>query len=115
MYASTPSTERLAATALLDRERFVDQLLAVRDFLRELLVGALLRDGDPVVVLGRRERHDLDVMLLERLHHLVVEAPGFLLEIILCFLAGGEERLPLLLVEAIEGLLRHEHRLVHEP
>src|SRR5690242_4557531 len=70
-----PRTARRSRPAsLLHRQRFVDQLLAVRHFLRELGVGALLRDLEPLVILGRRQRDDLDVVLLEHLDHLVVEA-----------------------------------------
>src|SRR5690242_21714844 len=86
--ASTPPRRLLRVIGSLDRERLVDQLLAVGHILGELLVGALLRHADPVVVLGGRERDDLDVVLLERLHHLVVEALGFLGEVVLRLLAG---------------------------
>src|SRR5262245_31461659 len=68
-FKSLPRTRRL-----LDRQRLVDQLLAVRDFLGELGVGAFARDLEPLVVLGGRERDHLHLVVLERLHHLVVQA-----------------------------------------
>src|SRR5262245_5803947 len=86
----TPWTK---CSKLLDAQRGVDELLAVGDFLRELLVRALLRHLNPCVVFGRRERHDLDLVLLERLDHLVVESLGLLGEIRLGLAPGGEERL----------------------
>src|SRR5690349_6634729 len=49
---------------LFHRQRFVDQLLAVRHFFGELGVRALLGHLEPLVVFLRRERHNLDVMLL---------------------------------------------------
>src|SRR5579859_3851760 len=53
--------------SLLDRERLVDQLLAVRDVLGELGVGTLLRHGDPLVEFGLGEALDLDAVVLVRL------------------------------------------------
>src|SRR5882672_6177647 len=94
------------AARLLDRERLVDQLLAVRDFLGELRVRAFTRDLEPLVVFGRRKRHDLDLVLAERLHHLVVQAFRFLGEVGLRFLPRLEQRVLLRLGEAREGLLR---------
>src|SRR5215831_16241415 len=79
--AIKPFTSPLPLPRLLDRKRLVDQLLAVGDFLRELVVGARARDLDPLLVLGRRKRHDLDLVVLERLHHLVVQALRLLGEI----------------------------------
>src|SRR5690349_14414307 len=66
------------SATLLHAQRFVDELLAVGHFLRELRVRALARDLEPRVVLGRRERDDFDVVLLERLHHVLVEPLAFL-------------------------------------
>src|SRR3954468_4979622 len=100
---------------LLDAQRLVDQLLAVGYVLRELLVGALLRDLEPLVVLGRCQRHHLDLVVLEHLDHLFVEARRFLGEVGLRLLPRLYQHLLLLLVQAVEGLLRHKHRLVHEP
>src|SRR2546421_10644380 len=60
--------------ALLDAQRRVDQLLAVRHFLGELGVGALPRNSEPLVVFGRGQRDHLDLVLLERLDHLVVQS-----------------------------------------
>src|SRR5678815_458566 len=119
--ATTPHSceTRLTASAKratsLDAEGLVDQLLAVRYVLAELRVRALARHLHPFVVLRRRERHHLDVVVLENLDHFVVEP--------LC-LAGKEflrlaprlrQHVLLLLVQAAEALLLHEHRLVHEP
>src|SRR5712691_2390110 len=101
--------------ALLDAQRGVDELLAVRHFLGELIVGALLGDLDPLVVLGRGERHHLDLVILEGPDHLVVQPLCFPREVGFRFLARGAEHVLLLLAQARQALLRHEHRLVHEP
>src|SRR3954469_22888574 len=58
---------------LFHGKRRVDQLLAVGDFARELLVRGLLRDLDPGVVLGRGQRRHLDIVLLEGRDHVVIE------------------------------------------
>src|SRR5213079_3277831 len=79
---SSPSPRRSPMS--LHAERRVDQLLAVGDFLGELGIRALFGDLDPRVVLRRRERDHLDLVLLERLHHLVVERAAFLREVVLC-------------------------------
>src|SRR5262249_42668605 len=100
---------------LLDRERLVDQLLAVGHFLRELVVGAAARDLDPLLVLGWRQGHDLHLVVLEGLDHLVVQALRLLGEILLRLLPRLDERVLLRLGEAREGFLRHQQRLVHEP
>src|SRR3954464_7151888 len=71
----------------LDAERRVDELLAFGHFLGELGIRALLGEADPCVVLGRRERDDLDLVLLERLHHLVVQRAAFPGEVVLGLLA----------------------------
>src|SRR5215467_1578754 len=81
-----------ARPRLLDRKRLVDQLLAVGHFLRELLVRAAARDLDPLVVLGGAEGHDLDLVVLERLDHLVVEALRLLGEVLLRLPPGLDER-----------------------
>src|SRR5829696_5767674 len=47
--------------ALFHRKRGVDQFLAVRHFAGESLVGALLRDLEPGVVLLRGQGDDLDI------------------------------------------------------
>src|SRR5690348_6740273 len=80
------------AALLLDRERLVDQLFAVGHFLGELRVGAVAGDLHPFVVFLGRHRDHLDLVLLERLDHLVVQALGLLREILLGFLSGREQR-----------------------
>src|ERR1043166_4586359 len=85
---STPSPP---PPELLDAQGVLDQLLAVRDFLGELVVRALPRDLEPLVVLGRGQGHHLDLVLAERLHHLVVQALRLLGEVVLRFLARLEE------------------------
>src|SRR5512138_2416080 len=73
MKASIPSPIRpaenppAARTLLFDRQRFFDQLLAVGHILGELGVCAFLRHCDPCVVVGVAQRHDLDLVILERL------------------------------------------------
>src|SRR5215216_5194068 len=88
---------------LLHGKRRVDQLLAVGDLARELLVGALLRDLDPGIVLLGCEGRDLDVVLLEGLDHLLVELLRFLVEVLLRLLACVAQHLLLLLVELVEA------------
>src|SRR5215216_15534 len=65
---------------LLHGKRRIDELLAVGDLAGELLVRALLRDLDPGVVFLLGEGHDLDVVLLEGVNHLLVELLRFLVE-----------------------------------
>src|SRR6185312_16614247 len=110
MNVSKPGRPRL-----LHRERFVDQLLPVGDVLGEARVGALLRHVEPGVVVGVGECHDLLLVVLEGLDRLLVHRVGLALVVGLCLLARVQERLLLLLVQAVEALLGHEHRLVHEP
>src|SRR5712691_9255328 len=76
------SVRRPRPIRLFDRERLVDQLLAVGNFGGELLVGAVLGDLDPGVVFRRGQGRDLDIVLLEGGDHLVVETPGRLVEIV---------------------------------
>src|SRR5438093_4260449 len=103
--ASTPQTcdtRRTAVTKrskLLDAQRFLDQLFAVRHFLRELGVRALLRHLHPGVVLGGAESHHLDLVLLEYLHHLVVEPLRLLGEKVLRLAPRLHQRVLLLLVQ----------------
>src|SRR5262247_2202292 len=110
-----PLTFLPPAWPLLDRERLVDQPLAVGHFLGELRERARLRDLEPRVELRRSHGHDLDLVLLERLDHLVVEALRLLGEVFLRLPPRLDEHVLLGLGEAREGLLRHQHRLVHEP
>src|ERR1051325_7425124 len=72
-YACIPGPSPDERGLLFHRQRLVDQLLAVRNFLGELGVRAFLRDLQPQVVFLRRKRHHLDVVVLEHLDHLVVE------------------------------------------
>src|SRR6201988_3021659 len=65
---------------LFDCQGGVDQLLAVRHFACEGLVGAFLCDFQPGIVFFRRQGHDLDVVLLECRDHVVVELLRFLVE-----------------------------------
>src|SRR4051794_33446060 len=65
---------------LVEGERLLDQLLAVRHFVGELLVRALLRDLDPGLVFRRCQRRDFDVVLLECVDHFVVEFLGCRIE-----------------------------------
>src|ERR687887_41732 len=51
-----PPVALRSAAALFDRERLLDQLLAVRNFGGELFVGALLGDLNPSLEFLRRER-----------------------------------------------------------
>ena len=75
-----------------------------------------LRDLEPGVVLGRRERHDLDLVVLEHLDHLVVEPLRPSLAKNSCaFLPACISTSCCFLFEPVEALLRHQHRLVHEP
>src|SRR5215831_14541286 len=78
-----PFTSLPPARPLLDRERLLDQLLAVGHFLGELHERAGLRDLEPRVEFRRAHGHDLDLVLLEHLDHLVVEALRFLGEVLL--------------------------------
>src|SRR5262245_742740 len=94
-------------SSLFDRERLVDQLLSVGNFGGELFVGAVLSDLDPGVVFRRRQGDHLDIVFLEGSDHLVVEALGRLIEVILGFLPSLDQRVPLLLVEPVEAPLRH--------
>src|SRR3979490_2324207 len=121
VWAGTINKGRLAppfdmhCPALFDAQRRVDQFLSVRNFLGALRVRALPGHFDPLVVFGGRQRDHLDLVLLQGLDHLVVQALGFLGEIRLGLLARLEERVLLAFVQAAEALLRHQHRLVHEP
>src|SRR5215472_9859933 len=110
-----PLTFLPAGRTLFDRERLLDQLLAVGHFLGELRERAGLGDFEPRVELRRAHGHDLDLVLLERLDHLVVEALRLLGEVLLRLPPRLDEHVLLGLGEAREGLLRHQHRLVHEP
>src|SRR5258708_11465617 len=101
--------------ALFDAQRRVDQFLSVRNFLGELRIRAFPGDLDPLVVFGGRQRDHLDLVLLEYLDHLVIQALGLFREVRLRFPAGREQHVLLLLVEPAEALLRHQHRLVPEP
>src|SRR5215510_3049942 len=94
-------------SSLFDRECLVDQLLSVGNFGGELLVGAVLSDLDPGVVFRRRQGDHLDIVFLEGSDHLVVEALGRLIEVILGFLPSLDQRVLLLLVEPVEAPLRH--------
>src|SRR4051795_9797183 len=94
---------RPTEVGLFHRKRRVDEPLTVGDLARELLVGALLRDLDPGIVLLRSEGRDLDIVLLEGLDHLLVELLRLLVEVLLRFLAGLEQHLLLLLVELVEA------------
>src|SRR5882762_1216545 len=72
--------------ALFNAQRRVDQFLPVRDFLGELRVRALPGHFDPLLVLGGRKRDHLDLVVLEHLDHLVIQALGFSGEVRLRFL-----------------------------
>src|SRR5581483_4707409 len=56
---------RSSCSVSFHRQRFIDQLLAVGHFARELFIGAVLRDLQPRVVFGGTQGGDLDVVLLE--------------------------------------------------
>src|SRR5256885_15708132 len=83
---------RTKKSKLLDAQRIFDQLLAVGDFLVELGIRALARHLDPRVVLGRGESDDLYLVVLEHLHHLVVEPFGVRGEELLRLRAGLQQR-----------------------
>src|SRR5579875_3763308 len=104
-----------AAARSLHRERLVDQLLAVGHTLGELGVGALFREIDPDVEVGVGELDDLDVMVVEQLDGRRIDAVGLAFIERLRVLSGLEDGGLLRLVELVEALLRHQHRLVHEP
>src|SRR6185437_13106934 len=65
--AGTKPAGRTSSRYLFDRERLVDQLLAVRYVLFVQLVGRLLGERDPRVIVGIRERHHLHLVVLELL------------------------------------------------
>src|SRR6266705_439768 len=89
----------MQSSALFDAQRRVDQFLSVRNFLGELRVRALPGDLDPLVVLCGRQRDHLDLVLLEYLDHLVIQALGLFREVRLRFLAGREQHALLFFVE----------------
>src|SRR5262245_54850038 len=113
--AGRPAGRLRSGAALLDRERLVDQLLAIRYFGGELLIGAVLRDLDPGLVFLGRQRDHFDIVLFEDRDHFIVEALGRLVEVILRLLSSVHQRVLLLFLEPVKASLRHQHRLVHEP
>src|ERR1022692_1564644 len=110
-----PPADRGNPKLLFDAQRFVNQLLAVRDVLGELHVGALLRDLDPLVVLRVAQTLDLDAVVLVSLNRRLVDRFRLVFVVLMRFLSGLDKRVMLLLVELVEALFRHEQGLVHHP
>src|SRR5689334_3793259 len=113
--AGRAAARRVLEPPLFDRQGLVDQLLPVRDVLRELGVAALLRDVEPGVVGRVVQRDHLVLVVLEGLEGLLVHGVRLALVVGLGLLPGREDHVLLLLRELREVLLGHEERLVHEP